>query len=135
SQGVRGIARLDAADRRRRQAADLHLARHSRSHDADRSDKPPLRAAAEVARLRRDVPRVRRPSHPSTGNPARRHSVDGGGAEMIMRIAALLLLALTATPWAAPQTPTTTATSPQYPLGTLREQAAMQQEWLKKRLD
>ena len=31
--------------------------------------------------------------------------------------------------------PTTQAQAPERPFGTLREQAAMQQEWLKKRLD
>ena len=46
-------------------------------------------------------------------------------------LAALLLQA----PAATPATPPTLRATPQHPLGTLREQAAVQQEWLRYRLD
>src|SRR4029077_11764690 len=55
-----------------RQAEDLHLARAQRSDHADRRDQPEVRAAPEIARLRRHVPRVRGAARRDAGDRARR---------------------------------------------------------------
>ena len=50
------LSRRDAAGRGARQAEDLHLARPERSDHADRRHQPEVRAAAQGAGLRRDLP-------------------------------------------------------------------------------
>ena len=55
------LARFRRPGAAARPSALLHLARHRRSDPADRSVQPGHRAAAALARLRRDVPRVRGP--------------------------------------------------------------------------